>query len=136
MLEFGETVLHHVADRDHAVEPSVEHDRHMAELAGSHDLHHLIDRGRRDAGNDPPGHVVGNLVLERRRAALGHGLDDIAFGENAVDTAARIGHDHRADPVLEEHPRRLLQALRCARRHDSLTLARENFANAHGPLLF
>ena len=99
-LFFVEPMLHQIADADETDEPSVFHDRQMADAVGRHDRHHGVDAVIGRAGGDIRGHEFVNFMIEGLGTVLGQGVDHVAFGEHPGEAAPTVGHDERADTLV------------------------------------
>jgi hypothetical protein len=135
VLGLGQARLHDVADRDQPDQLAALHDGQMAEAAGGHHLHDLLDRGVGVAGHDIARHDVRRLERQGRRAVRGDGMDDVALRDDADHLLQPVDDQHRANAARAQLARDV--ANRCARgdRVNKTTLLRENIGDEHGSLL-
>src|SRR6476646_2430911 len=129
-----EPVLDDVANRDDADDAAAIDHGHMTELARGHALHDARDGFGRMAGLDLARHRPAHRLVERARSALRQDAHDVAFRDDAGDTAISAEDESRADALAGEQPHGVGETGGGFDADYLAALARENGADGHRSL--
>src|SRR5690606_20926648 len=102
-LDFLDAFLDHITYGDDADEQAVPLHGQVAEAAGRHDLHQLVDRMLLVADLDLGRHGRAHGKVQCGHTVLGQDPNDIALGQDTDDLAVVVGDDERANAALSEN---------------------------------